>query len=369
MKTIVLSQLDVQSIITTVGVDVLMDELISELEKAFRNFDPQQTIVPVRDGFSYSNPHHGLLEWMPMLETGKHVMVKLVGYHPRNPNLSQLPTILSDFSLYSATTGQLEAIVDGTLLTAMRTGAASAVASRALARPDSRVLGLIGCGTQAVTQLHALSRVFDIASVRFFDTDPDAVSSFEQRCGALVPGIEFEASPLETVVGVADILCLATSIDVGAGPVFADQMTEKHLHINAVGSDFPEKFEVPVAMLRRCYVTPDVLAQAQVEGECQQLEPANIGAEFHEVIRRTEQHAELQNCSTVFDSTGWVLEDYVVTKLLLDHAQRLEVGTRVSMGTHGKDPKNPYAFLTQLEEIKYDISAIETALAAQGGTP
>ena len=369
MKTIILSKLDVQNVITAVGVDQLMDELISKLEKAFKDFDPQRTVVPVRDGFSYSSPQQGLVEWMPMLETGKHVMMKLVGYHPRNPELNQLPTILSDFSLYNATTGQVEAIVDGTLLTAIRTGAASAVASRVLAHPESRTVGLIGCGAQAVTQLHAISRLFDIDRVCFFDTDHNTVCSFEQRCRSFIDNASFKSSSLENVVEVADIISVATSMDIGAGPVFADQPTKEHLHINAIGSDFPEKFEVPVEMLKRSFVTPDVRAQAEIEGECQQLEASDIGDEFYEVLRRAEQHVELQKRRTVFDSTGWVLEDYVVTKLFLDHAERLGIGTRVSMGAGVEDPKSPYEFLNQVAQIKhgpFSPKLVDAVLAAQG---
>jgi len=353
--TNILSQFDVQSIITHVGVDALMDDLIAELDLAFRNFDPQQIVVPVRSGFNYSSPRQGLVEWMPMLETGKHVMMKLVGYHPHNPDLNQLPTILSDFSLYSATTGQLEAIVDGTLLTAIRTGAASAVASRVLADPESRTVGLIGCGMQAVTQLHALSRVFDIDRVCYFDTAQGAVLSFEQRCRPFVETAAFEPSSLETVLEVADIISVATSMDIGDGPVFADQLTKNHLHINAVGSDF------------RSFVTPDVRAQAEIEGECQQLDPSGIGEEFFEVLRDSGRHAELQKRNTVFDSTGWVLEDYVVTKLFLDHAQQLGIGTRVAMGTNGGDPKSPYGFLDRIAQINSNASVHNEALAVYGG--
>jgi len=307
-----------------------------------------------------------------MLDTGEHVLMKLVGYHPRNPDLYQLPTILSDFSLYSATTGQLEAIVDGTLLTAMRTGAASAVASRVLASPNSRTLGLIGCGAQAVTQLHALSRRFDLERVCYFDTDQQAMLSFEQRCRTFVDDLVFEPSSLDSVVQTSDIISVATSVDVGAGPVFADQATRDHLHINAVGSDFPDKFEVPVSLLKRSFVTADVHAQANVEGECQQLQQSDIGDEFYEVMRDTGQHADLQSRSTVFDSTGWVLEDYVVAKLFLDHAQSLGIGTEVTIGTGGRDPKSPYAFLDALAQAKVKATLptlTKEALSSYGGTP
>lgn len=351
MTTLILSQLDIQSIITHVGVDELMDQLISKLDDAFRDFDPQHTKIPVRDGFNYSTPRQGLLEWMPMLETGEHVLMKIVGYHPRNPDLSQLPTILSDFSLYNAQTGQLEAIVDGTLLTAMRTGAASAVASRLLAKPESRIVGFIGCGAQAVTQLHGLSRVFDFDCVRFFDTNASAMASFERRCQHLVEGVTFEASNLDEVLSKSDIISVATTVDIGAGPVFKDQATQDHLHINAVGSDFPNKFELPLGLLKRSFITPDVRAQADAEGECQQLEASDIGDEFYDLMRLSNRHADLQKRTTVFDSTGWVLEDYVVTKLFLEIAQQIGVGSKVVMGTQSGDPKDPYKFLALQSEL------------------
>ena len=346
MKTTVLSQLDIQAIVVEAGVDRLMDELIVRLDEAFRSFDPQRTSVPVRDGFSYTSPRSGLLEWMPLLQTGEHILMKMVGYHPQNPDLSGLPTILSDFSLYNATTGRLEAVVDGTLLTAFRTGAASAVASRFLGSPDSRVVGLIGCGAQAVTQLHALTRIFDVQRVCFFDTDFATMDAFEQRCRQFVGDAKFEMSSIKDVLELSDVISIATTIDIGAGPVFDDVPTQGHLHINAVGSDFPNKFELPLSLLKRSFVTPDVRDQAEVEGECQQLGSTDIGEELYQLMQRSNSLSELKHRLTVFDSTGWVLEDYVVTKLFLEHAREMGLGTRVWMGTRSLDPKSPYVFLT-----------------------
>ena len=358
MKTTVLSQSDIQAIVAEIGIDRLRDELIARVDEAFCNFDPQQTAVPVRDGFNYSSPRSGLLEWMPLLQTGEHVLMKMVGYHPQNPDLSGLPTILSDFSLYNATTGQLEAVVDGTLLTAFRTGAASAVASRFLASPDSRVVGLIGCGAQAVTQLHALTRVFDVKHVCCFDTDFATMASFEQRCQPFAGEVEFEMSSIEDVLELSDIISIATTIDIGAGPVFDDVPTQEHLHINAVGSDFPNKFELPLSLLKRSFVTPDVRGQAEVEGECQQLAPSGIGEELYQLMQRSEVSPELKHRLTVFDSTGWVLEDYVVTKLFLEHARALGLGTEIWMGTQSADPKSPYVFLAGNEATGVSSSLV-----------
>lgn len=116
---------------------------------------------------------------------GEKFFIKVVGYHPSNPSKFNLPTIISTISEYDTNSGHLCAVIDGVLATAIRTGAASAVASKLMAHPESSTLGLIGCGTQAVTQLQALSLCFKIERVLIYDIDPNALSSFEKRCSAL----------------------------------------------------------------------------------------------------------------------------------------------------------------------------------------
>ena len=135
-----------------------------------KTFDKNYNIIPVRDGFEYKIPEIGLVEWMPILKSGKKAIIKVVGYHPTNPALRNLPTVLSTINAYDTTTGHLDWIADATFLTALRTGAASAIASKVLALPYSKTVGLIGCGAQALTQLHAISLIFDIETVMVYDT-------------------------------------------------------------------------------------------------------------------------------------------------------------------------------------------------------
>ncbi len=343
-RTLFLSPHDITSIAETVGIDTLMDELIDRLHHAFIQFDSSKTQIPSRQGFSYSHPRLGLLEWMPILDVGSQMLMKMVGYHPQNPSVSGLPTILSTFSLYDVSTGELLAIVDGTLLTALRTGAASAVASRLMAKPESSSIGIVGCGAQAITQLHAMSRIFDVGLVRFYDIDNKTCKSFRRRCLFLDPSIDFIESPLEQIVEEVDIVCVATSIDVGAGPVFKEITTRPHLHINAVGSDFPGKIELPIELLNRSYVSPDCYEQAIKEGECQQLPITQIGKTLSQLLQDGTQ-TTLRPSNTVFDSTGWALEDYIATQLFLAHAHRLSIGQSLHSGSWNKDPKNPYEFL------------------------
>ena len=354
LKTRVLSVADIRRIVEHVGLDALMDEMIARLSQALEQFDPTETIVPVRTGFNYSQPHVGLVEWMPLFQKYRQIVVKAVGYHPENPSQYDLPTVLSTISAYDPTSGHLAAVIDGTFLTALRTGAASAIAARHLAQSDSRILGLIGAGAQAVTQLHALSRCFDLEQVLVFDSDPTVTQSFAERVTCLqLDHLAIRQATVSEIVSVADILCTATSVEVGNGPVFSDQTTQPGLHINAVGADFPGKLEIPLSLLERSFVCPDFHAQAVIEGECQQLaDPQQIGPELYQVVQSPAQYDAYQKQLTVFDSTGFALEDQVALNMLLDYATKLEVGTWIALESASAEVKNPYSFITDAHPLK-----------------
>ncbi|PTL83572.1 ornithine cyclodeaminase family protein [Vitiosangium sp. GDMCC 1.1324] len=343
LNTRVLGEQEMRRLVASVGLHVLLDETIAALERTLARFDPSHTELRKRDGFQYQHPHPGVLEWMPVMEVGRQAVVKLVGYNPANVEGVGLPTILSTISLYDVTTGHLRALCDGTFPTALRTGAASAVASRILARPDSRVLGLVGCGAQAVTQTHALSRLFSLERVVVYDRRPETAHDFARRVDFL--GLPVEAVPLEQVEREADILCTATSVEVGAGPVISGTHLKPHVHINAVGSDLPGKTELPRDFLLRALVCPDYLPQALVEGECQQLQPGDIGPSLFDLARTPELGRRHQGRPTVFDSTGFALEDQVVLEVLLTHAQNLGIGRMLQLESLADDPRDPYSFL------------------------
>jgi ornithine cyclodeaminase/alanine dehydrogenase-like protein (mu-crystallin family) len=254
----------------------------------------------------------------------------MVAYHPTNPRLRGLPTILSSVYVFNTDSGHLEGLVDATFTTALRTGAVSALASRVLASPASRTLGIIGCGTQAVTQAHALSRIFPIEQIIGFDVDPAASASFPTRIGFLNAEVEMvRGDALETLARRADILCTCTSAEPGHGPVFRPCDVADHLHINAVGSDFPGKFEVPFELLRHATVCPDFREQALREGECQQLAADAVGPDLAELLRSPERFLALRGQLTVFDSTGWALVDHLVALEILRLARQHGLGTRV----------------------------------------
>ena len=346
-QSIVLSANDIGLIVEKVGLDLLMDELIARITNAFEHYDAHRCITPIRGGFECTDEQNfGLVEWMPAMLAGDQVTIKIVGYHPRNPVRWNVPTVLSTVSVFDVASGHLMGMADATFLTAMRTGAASAIASRALARPESRTLGLIGAGAQGVTQLHALSRLFEFEQVLVYDVDTATSHSFANRVAPLGLNKFVVPSDLHTVVNKADILCTGTSVDVGHGPVFEDDGLQPWVHINAIGADFPGKVEVPLSVLKRAFVFPDFPDQAMKEGECQQLRREEIATDLVDVVKNTDRYTAHRESISVFDSTGWALEDQVAMNMMIDFAQELNVGQHIALESISPDPKNPYGFLS-----------------------
>lgn len=353
--TLILSNNDIIEVLNRVGCHHFMDQLIARIQTAFAEFDSSEISVPIRDGFHYDSPATGLIEWMPLYQHGQNVLMKTVGYHPDNPVQKNLPTILSTSSLFDSTTGSLLALVDGLLLTALRTGAASAVATQLLSRDESSSLGLIGCGAQSITQLHAISRIRNLKTVRYFDINSDVMNSFPNRALPVIDAsLELIPASIEATVELSDILCTATSIGIGEGPLFDGISTSESLHINGVGSDLTGKTELPLSLLSNSVVCPDFTEQAMKEGECQQLKSDQIGPSILEVAKNPNNCDQFKNQRTVFDSTGWALEDYVCLELACEYAEEFKIGQRMHIEGTLRDPWNPYddVFFPKPELVK-----------------
>jgi ornithine cyclodeaminase/alanine dehydrogenase-like protein (mu-crystallin family) len=352
--TRLLSREDIATIAQTIGRDAIMDALIAALTDTLARYDSRMVEVRKRDGFNYDRRRGagtstispelagGLLEWMPVLDLGAAATIKLVSYNPRNPARHGIPTIIATNIQHDIKTGHLLAIADGVFLTALRTGAASAVATRILAHPEARSVGIIGCGAQAVTQLHALSRVMRVEKVLVFDIDPAAARSFSRRVEFL--GIDVTIADVATIESEVDVLVTATSVALGDGPVFPGKKLLPHLHINAIGADVPGKTECPAAVVDgAALVCPDFRPQATVEGECQQLPEDRIGPSLAQLVKDSARYREYQTQLTIFDSTGFALEDKVALELFLGYADRLGLGTDIELEALPLDPLDPYS--------------------------
>lgn len=345
---------DLATIVRAIGLTPLLDELIARLRQALADYDPESVQTHDRTGFSYLDPDPGLIEWMPAMDrSGRTASVKTVAYHPNNPRNQGLPTVLATTSLYDTVDGRLVSLSEATLLTALRTGAASAIATDVLAIPGASDLGLIGCGAQAVSQVHAISRVRPITKVVGYDRDPSVAATFVARMSKLGLAIDIELvgeGGLGQLVAECDVLCTCTTVEPGAGPVLPESEHRPWLHINAVGADFPGKTEIPPSYLQNGLVCPDVATQCLAEGEAQQLDPTELGPDLAMLTRSANEYDRHQRLLTVFDSTGWALEDLVAAEVIRRHAIRLDVGIEVDLQPTANDPHDPYASLGSATE-------------------
>ncbi len=345
-RTTILTASHVAAVVGAVGLGRFLDELIRDLDTELRAFDPVASVVLVRAGFHYQKPDVGLLEWMPAMVREETVTIKTVGYHPTNPLRRNLPSVLSTTARYDTTSGQLRALADSTMLTALRTGAASAVATDVLADTRPLRVGMVGCGAQAVAQLHALSRVRELREVLAFDIDREASASFAARLGSLgVPVRVVDIDHHHELLEHIDVLCTCTSVGIGEGPVVLDAPHASWLHVNAIGADFAGKLELPRALLERSLVVPDSREQCVAEGECQQLRSDQIGPSLADLVNHRDRYETYRSHPTVFDSTGWALEDHVALDTLLRHALRLGIGDEVELTHLPTDPLDPFGGL------------------------
>lgn len=335
----------VAAVIDDVGLDGVMDDVIDGLRRTFAAHDETTTVTLARAGFAYDKPDLGLVEWMPTMEVGGRVSIKTVGYHPTNPVQRGLPSVMATTSLHDTTSGRLLALVDATFLTAIRTGAASAVATELLAIDAPLDVVAVGAGAQAVSQLHAISRVRPLRAIAVFDPQADVAASLARRLPASLAGVSIEILDDDTLAAAAaraDLIITATTVDPGAGPVLPDlDQHRPHLHVNAVGADFPGKLELSRALVDRAVVIPDHRAQCLAEGECQTLDDDAVGPDLFRLV--ASPRPELADVLTVFDSTGWALEDLVAAEVLLRHADRLDVGFAAEIQPEPGDPYDPYA--------------------------
>ncbi len=341
LETQVIGQDEINKILGRCGFDRFMDLVIDRLHEAFVEAHHNKYVTPTRAGFRRCPRESGVLEWMPHHEPERAITIKTVAYTPANPSSLGLPTILGSLTRFDDITGHLTAICDGVLLTAVRTGAASAVASRLLAHCDSQVLGLIGAGAQAVTQLHALSRVFPIERVLVYDIEPAHSATFPARVERLQ--LDVRVAKRREIESLADIICTATSVGVGQGPVLHGTELKEHMHINAIGADLPGKTELPGDFLRSVFVYPDHLEQAINEGECQQLPRGSVGAELPALCADPNLVSGHEDKQTVFDSTGFALEDHVALDVLLELAAEYKIGAPVQLEYLPANPLNPYS--------------------------
>ncbi|MEW6222034.1 MAG: alanine dehydrogenase [Candidatus Hadarchaeota archaeon] len=327
MKILLLSKRDVEKLIS-------MRETIKAVEEAFRAKGLDRVQMPPKS-YVYFKEYNGDFRVMPayLEETGA-AGVKIVNAHPNNPKKYGLPTVMATMFLLDPRTGIPLAIMDGTLITNMRTGAGGAVAAKHLARKDSRVLAMVGAGVQARTQLLALDEVLEIGEVRVNDSSLEKSKQFSAEMGREL-GVVVKAfkNTKDAVVG-ADVVVTTTPVRV---PILKDSWISEGMHINAIGADAPGKQELEPEILLRAKVVVDDIEQAIHGGEVNvplskgDISRGNIYSDLGAVVTGKKAGRTSDEEITVFDSTGLAVQDIATDWVVYKKAKKLGVGREVEL--------------------------------------
>lgn len=312
---------------------ITMRETVDLMHDAFLQISSGRPIVPQR--LSIEMPEReGRALVMPVYSPGQAQLgLKLVTLFKHNPDAG-LPYIHALFMLMDGTDGRPLALMDGEYLTALRTGAASGLATRLLARRESSTAVIIGAGTQGRFQLEGICAVRDIRRAFVCDRNPDRAERFRREMGDRI-GCEIIPSADTGVVREADIVCTATT---STTPVFRDDDIRPGTHINAIGAYRPEMREIPAETILRATVVVDSRDSCLLEAGdlISALSGADSSdrealAELGEIASGGRAGRSYAEEITVFKSVGNAVQDLVTARRVLLNAERQSLGTHIAL--------------------------------------
>lgn len=314
-----------------------MREVVEAMKQAYASLSDGRAVVPLRTRLAIP-AHEALSIFMPayvQTDDAEALAIKAVSIFPNNPSRG-LPYIQAAVIVFEAGTGAISAILEGSLLTAIRTGAGSGAAIDLLARKDSKVAAIFGAGAQGRTQLEAACSVRKIEKVWIFDPDSKRAAAFAKEMagqGSIPLDLKPASTPQEAI-SQADIICTATT---STTPVFADADLKPGAHISAIGSYTPEMVETPPETIKRAKVVVDsrsaVLSEA---GDLIQpiqsglITESHIYAELGEIVLGKKAGRESNEEITYFKSVGVAVQDAISAQLALKNAKAQKLGQEIS---------------------------------------
>jgi alanine dehydrogenase len=311
-----------------------VEELIDALERAHIQFSTGKAVMPVRQVVPLPEIK-GRITSMPAYLSEDHALgMKVVTFFQENPN-KNLPAILATIHLYSAATGKLEAVMDGTYITAIRTACASAVATKALANPNTRVLGVLGAGVQADSHIHALCKVREIKSIKVYSPSGKSARKLKEE---LEPVVKIKIDPVKTAeeaVRDTDLLVTATT---AKEPIVNCDWLKPGVHINAVGSHRPDLREIDGATIKRAKVFVD--SRDAIMAECGDvllaikegaITESHASIEIGEVLAGKKSGRTKPEEVTLYKSVGIAIQDVAAAQLVYRKALRENAGVNVEI--------------------------------------
>jgi alanine dehydrogenase len=311
-----------------------LENCVAAVEEAFRLHGEGRAPAPGILGFPY--PGGGFHIKAAGLDLSRrYFAVKVNGNYSRNPERVGLPAIQGVIILCDADNGSPLALMDSIQITIARTGAATAVAARHLARRGSTVATVCGCGNQGRVQLRALALVCPLTRVDVFDVDAARAARFAEELSAEL-GLDVRpTADLARSVRASDVCVTCTpsrsffvrSEDVSPGTFLA-----------AVGADSPEKQELDPRLVASAKLVADIREQCAKIGELHHalaeglMAVENVHAELGEIVAGKKPGRESDNEIIVFDSTGTALQDVAAAAVVYEKAVGAGAGLRVELG-------------------------------------
>jgi len=340
MAALILTRADVARLLD-------LDDCIAAVEDAFRQHVLGTAIPPAVVGI------HADAGAFHIKAAGVHAptpyfAAKINGNFAANRERFGLPTIQGVVVLADLTNGTPLAIMDSIEITILRTGAATAVAAKYLARDEPLVVTIAGCGSQGRVQLRSVAAVRRVSQVHAFDTNTDAARCFARDMAPVIGVPITPASDLAAVVAQSDVVVTCTTSRRAI--IHAGQIKEGAF-VAAVGADNPEKQEIDAHVLRSSKVVVDVVEQAATIGDLHHAIAAgvmrreDVYAELGEIVVGRKPGRRSNRDVFIFDSTGMALQDVAAAALVYERARREHVGRFVALNDPAA-PRTPLASLS-----------------------
>lgn len=316
-----------------------MKDAIEGDKEALALFAQGKSEVPLRTTIDIEE-HNGQSLYMPGYVSGEDpaLGVKIISTYPDNPNKG-LPTSPSTMVMVNHETGMVEAVIDGTYLTQLRTGAVQGAATDLLARKEAKIAALIGTGGQAISQLEAMLTVRDLDEVRVMDLDKERAHEFVKNMSEKFSSFDIKiiaVDKAEHAVAGADII---TTVTTSPQATFPHEAIKAGAHVNGVGAYTPEMHEIPGELLARA----DKIIFDTMEGVLAEagdiitplkerlIKKSDIDGDLGELVLGKITGRENDEEITVFKTVGTAVLDLVTGKKILAKAKDAGVGQKVDL--------------------------------------
>ena len=324
---LVLSEKEVQSL-------AKVEELIPVLERAHIQYSTGKAVMPVRLVVPLPQIEGRITSMPGYLSQDKALGMKVVTFFPNNLK-QNLPQILATVMLFSADSGKMIAAMDGNYITAIRTACVSAMATKALANPQSHVLGVLGAGVQARAHIRALTQIRKISEIKIYDIFEASARQLQEALEREI-GIKIDVvqSAREAVLD-ADLLVTVTT---AKEPIVKADWLKPGMHINAVGSHRPDLREIDGATLASAKIVVD--SREAIMAECGDILLAiqeraitadSVHAEIGEVLAGKKPGRTSSDEITLYKAVGIAIQDVATAHLVYRKALERNVGTDIEV--------------------------------------